>query len=172
MASIRQQGLRKLSPKLVNDRIHEAHALGLLSDEERLHRLATNAYAIGNTTGREDQVCLVVGRAAFDLEPHGLSPLLGGWGGEAIHGGPCPDEDPSLRRLGRPAVVVANVDLSAGWRQVFAAPSLAKVFVGTKLGLHDAFGEIYVFADIPGEDISDIWQPGHSDYDRHLDLPC
>lgn len=168
---IRREGLRRLSRDLVNDRINGAHARGLLSDDERDRCRARNVYAIDNLTGREGQVCLVLGRRTLDEEAHGLSPLLGGWGGEAMNGWPGPDKDPLLQRLGKPAIVVAAVDLGAGERRPFTAPSLARVFLGVKLGLRDAGAEIHTFADIPAEDIIDVWQPGHPEYDCHHDLP-
>lgn len=168
---IRSRGLRRLSRDLVNDRISGAHARGLLSDRERDRCRARNVYAINNVTGREGQVCLVFGRRTLDEEAHGLSPLLGGWGGEAMNGWPGPDEDPLLQRLGKPSIVAAAVDLEAGERRSFTAPGLANVFLGTKLGLRDAGGEVHTFVDIPAEDIIDIWQPGHPEYDRHRDLP-
>lgn len=171
VGDIRKVGLRRLSRDLVNDRIDGAYARGLLSGDERDRCRARNVYAIENTAHREGRVCLVVGRHILDEQAHGLSPLLGGWGGEAMNGWPGPDKDPLLRRLGKPALVVAALDLRAGECQPFAAPSLAKVFLGTKLSLPDAGGEIHVFADIPPAAVIDIWQPGHAEYDRHPGLP-
>lgn len=171
VSEIRSMGLRRLSRDLLENRISAAHSRGLLSDAERDRCRARNVYAIDNVIGREGQICLVWGRRTLDEEAHGLSPFLGGWGGEAMNGGPGPDEDPVLQRLGRPALVVAAVDLGAGERSPFTAPSLTKVFLGTRLGLRDAGGEVHTFADIPAEDIIDIWQPGHPQYDRHRELP-
>jgi hypothetical protein len=168
---IRSVGLRRLTRDLVEDRISSAHARGLLSEGERDRCRTRNIFAIDNVVGREDQVCLVFGRRIFDEVAHGLSPFLGGWGGEAMNGWPRPDEDPVLQRLGKPSLVVATVDLGAGERRPFMAPSLAKVFLGARLGLSDAGGEVHTFADIPAEDIIDIWQPGNSEYDRHRELP-
>ena len=169
--AIRREGLRRLSRALVEQKIKDAHAHGALSVDERARCLERNAYAIDNMTGREDQVCLVVGRKTFDEEAAGLSPLLGGWGGEATNGGPGPGEDPVLGTLGRPAIVAVGLDVAAGHRSVYTAPSLAKVFVGSGLGLRDAFGEIHFFADIPADDVLAIWEPGDEDYDRHRGLP-
>jgi hypothetical protein len=170
--AIRGRGLRKLTPGLVNDRIESAHGRGLLTDDERERCLSRNVSAIKNQEGREDQVCLVIGRGIFDHEiGGGLHPFLGGWGGEAMNGWPGPDSDPLLRRLGRPAIVVSALDIAVVGSEAYLAPGLAKLFVGKKLGLADAFGEIYVREDIPGAHILDIWQPGHFEYDLHRDLP-
>lgn len=62
IADIRRDGLRPLSPRLVAQKIDEAHARGEVSTFERDHCLARNVYAIDNMVGREDRICLVVGR--------------------------------------------------------------------------------------------------------------
>jgi len=63
------------------------------------------------------------------------------------------------------------VDLGAPQNRPYAAPSLPKVFVGKRLDLEDAFGELHVTVNIRGEHILGIWHPGDPDYDRHLSLP-
>lgn len=171
ISEIRSVGLRRLSRNLVEERISGAFTRGLLSEGERDRCRIRNVFAIDNVIGREGQVCLVLGRQTLDEEAHGLSPFLGGWGGEAMNGWPGPDEDPLLQRLGKPALVVAALYLDAEERRPFTAPSLAKVFLGTRLGLRDAGCEVHNFADIPADDIIDIWQPGHPEYDRHRQLP-
>jgi hypothetical protein len=168
---VREDGLRLLSAELVAEKIARAHLRGAISTGQRDHCLARNVYAIDNTAGREGRICLVVGRSIFDGHGGGLTPFLGGWGGEAMNGGPGPDEDPVLRQLGRPSIVAVGVDLGLPGHRPYAAPGLAKVFVGRRLGLEEAFGEIHVTADIPGARILDIWHPGVPDYDRHHSLP-
>jgi hypothetical protein len=94
--SIRKEGLRRLTRQLVESRIAEAHELGVLTDGERDYCQRSNVYAIDNLEGRENQLCLIVGPGIFD-DPEsvpGLLPFLGGWGGEAMNGGPGPDDDP------------------------------------------------------------------------------
>lgn len=171
IADIRRDGLQSLSPELVARKIDAAHRRGEISTPQRDHCLARNVYAIDNVAGREGRICLVVGRSIFDGDGGGLTPFLGGWGGESMNGGPGPDEDPVLRQLGRPSIVVAAVDLGASGNRPYAAPSLPKVFVGKRLGLNDAFGEIHVTSRMQGDHILDIWHPGDPDYDRHLSLP-
>ena len=177
VAAIRRGGLRRLSRELVIEKIEQGHALGLLSDRERDRCLAGNVYAIENAVeAREDKVCLVVGRAIFDCTAHGLSPLLGGWGGEATNGGPGPADDPELSRLGKPAIVAAAVEVPAPepgalLGALYSAPSLAKIFVGAQLGLQDACGEIHSRADVQAEDVVAIWHPGDAEYDHYRELP-
>lgn len=168
---IQQGGLRLLSADLVAEKIGRAHSLGAISAAQRDHCLARNVYAIDNTVGREGRICLVVGRSIFDGHGGGLTPFFAGWGGEAMNGGPGPDEDPVLGERGRPSIVAAAVDLGVLGERPYAAPGLAKVFVGRHLVLADASGEIHVKADIPVECILDIWHPGDPDYDCHRSLP-
>jgi hypothetical protein len=168
---IRRGRLRLLTPALVEDKISDAYARGHISASERDRCGEENVYAIHATAGRDGRICLVIGRSIFDRDAGGLTPFLGGWGGEAINGGPGPGEDPVLRRLGVPAIVVAAIDVHAGGRPAYSAPSLPKVFVGKRLGLEDAQGEIHVTTDIGGGDVLDIWQPGDTGYDRHPALP-
>jgi hypothetical protein len=171
IADIRRNGLRPLSLGLVAQKIDDAHARGEISTLVLDHCLARNVYAIDNVAGREGRICLVVGRSIFDRNGGGLTPFLGGWGGESMNGGPEPHDDPVLQTLGRPSIVVATVDLGVPGNRPYAAPSLPKVFVGKRLGLEDAFGELHVTVNIRGEHILDIWHPGDPDYDRHLSLP-
>ena len=169
--AIESEGLRKLAFRLVEERIAVAHERGLLTNGERDQCLSQNIYAIGNTEGRESQVCGVIGRGIFDNSEHlwGLRPFLGGWGGEAMHGGPGPHSDPLLQRLGRPTLVAAGLDIATADARI--RPSLPRVFVGKALGLQDAFAAIYVFEDLPASNILGVWQPGHPEYDAHRELP-
>ncbi len=170
IAWIRAHGLRRLSPSLVEDKIDGARERGLLTEAESRRCGERNVYAIGNTAGRDGRICLVIGQAIFDLDASGLSPFLGGWGGEAMNGWPGPDEDPLLSQLGLPAIVAIGLRLDAD-PPVYSAPGVAKVFVGARLGLEDACGEIHTFLDIPACQIVDILQPGNPDYDQHCHLP-
>ncbi|MGE0065890.1 MAG: hypothetical protein AB7T48_00930 [Solirubrobacterales bacterium] len=131
IADIRRDGLRLLSSGLVAQKIDEAHARGEISTLERDQCLARNVYAIDNEAGRGGRICLVVGRSIFDRDGGGLTPFLGGWGGESMNGGPGPHEDPVLQTLGRPSIVAATVDLGAPGSRPYAAPSLPKVFVAS-----------------------------------------
>jgi hypothetical protein len=171
IGEVHDDGLRCLSADLVAEKISGAYSQAAISTAQRDQCLAQNVYAIDNTVGRVGRVCLVLGRSIFDGHGGGLTPSLGGWGGEAMNGGPGPDEDPILRELGHPSIVAVATDLGVPGDRPYAAPGLAKVFVGRRLGLEDACGEIHVKADIPAEDILAIWHPGDPDYDRHRSLP-
>lgn len=166
---IRQHGLRRLTKELVAERILEAHTFGSLTDEQRRYVEDKHAFAGGWEQHREGRVCLVIGRAAFDEDPDACVPLLESWGGEAIYRG-LPDSHP-IRKLGRPAIVAAVIDLSVSARVTRSFPDLSKVFVGKRLGLDDASGEAHLMSDIPGADVVAVWHPGEREYDRHSGLP-
>jgi hypothetical protein len=170
-AAIRRQGLHPLSEELVTSRVRNAYAAGHLTATERNALLLGNVFASGNAAGRSGQVSTVVGRTIFDDEPSAVDFLLGMWGGEAVY---WAHESTALadrlRMLGKPSIVVVSLRLSGYSRAPFFAPSPAKLFVGRLLELPDAYGEVHCFGPIRQEDVVEIWQPGHGDYDRH-DLP-
>jgi hypothetical protein len=166
---IRSVGLRLLDEKLVEDRIRLAIAHGALTGAGRRCAETGNIYAINNLAGRERKVCLVAGRTCFDESPHGCTPLLSHWGGEAIRGGP--QDVPALATIGTPSIVVARVNLTRPHNDPYSWPGLANLFVGKLLGLSGRCADILYPDAISGRDIIDIWQPGHPDYDRHVALP-
>lgn len=112
-------------------------------------------------------MCAILGRSTLDVEARGCSPLLATWGGEAIYRGTAFGSS-VLREIGTPTVVVCGLDLSnedVAW--VF---SLGRPFV-EKLRGQEPCAEISYRRDVPAEDVLDVWQPGHPEYDRHQGLP-
>jgi hypothetical protein len=170
--AIRHHGLFSLSEDLVTSRIRSACASGHLSTAERDALLSSSVFASGNITGRYGQVCAVAGRRIFDDDPPAIELLLCLWGGEAIywaHESTALGE--RLRDLGKPAVVVVNLNFATSSRPPFFAPMLAKLFVGKILRLNRSYGDVYYYGSVMPQDIVDIWQPGHREYDRHHRLP-
>jgi hypothetical protein len=163
---VREHGLRLLSSELVRDRIEAAHAAAELSDDAYRFATTRNVYAIRNTTGREGQICFVLGRTTFDDDPWGCDPLLAYWGGEAMRGGP--DDAPLLKTIGRPAIVVAQLRVSPS---TITFPSLQKVFVGRLLGTERPAADVFYKEAVPANDVVDVWQPGDPEYERHQALP-
>jgi hypothetical protein len=91
---------RLLTSELVEDKISDAYACGLISAAERDRCDEENIYAIHAAADvRVGSVSRSAGRSSI-AHADGLTPFLGGWGGETINGGPGPGEDPVLRRLG------------------------------------------------------------------------
>ena len=120
---------------------------------------------------REDQVCLILSRRVFVEEVLGCESLLSIWGGEGIYI-TADDMWSELRELGRPAIVVAAIDLSSerGIKHV-ARAQVQKVFVGIELDLQLAIADVFYRTPVPPEDILDVWHPGDEEYDRFSDLP-
>jgi hypothetical protein len=164
---IRGQGLCALSPQLVETKLRLAEEEGALESSTQETLVSGNVFAIDNAAGRANKICFVAGRNALDRHADGLSPLLGGWGGEAMNGWARPDQNPILSSIGCPAIIAASIDVNSGDHTAMVFPGLAKAFVGVALGLADAGCEIHLFTDVPGSDVVDIWQPGHPEYDRH-----
>ena len=165
----RRGGLQPLDEDLTRRRILAASEEDALSEAAYHFASTRNIYARRNTSHREHQVCFVIGRSAFDDEPWGLHPLLAHWGGEAMRGGP--DDAPPLESVGNPAVVVAQLDLAGPHTRHLTFPSLGKLFVGRLLGTTNLSASVHYRAPVDGNDILDVWQPGHPRYDRHQGLP-
>jgi hypothetical protein len=161
-------GLRPLTRALVDERMERAQALGYLTDAERNRLRARNVFAIDDARYRENQVCLVLSRAGLDDD--GVVPLMSRWGGEAIYMVE-PDSEAPAAFLGRPTVVVAAIDLSMSHQASPTFPSLGKMFVATVLGLEHRVADVFLRQAVPAEDVLEVWQPGHAEYDRHLKLP-
>jgi hypothetical protein len=169
VAAIRRDGLRVLSATLVATKIDDAFEHGYLTEPQRSQLHRSHVYAIGIAEGRDARVSLCLGREGFDAEPDGFEELLRTWGGEAIYWSSIESERIELlRRLGRPAIVVARVspDHEHGRRT-----DLGRMFVGAALKLEDVSCDYFSLAPVPASDVLAIWQPGHKDYDDHAKLP-
>jgi hypothetical protein len=171
--AIRRDGLLPLSEDLVRSRIQAAHQTGSLSDQEREHLLAHNLFAAGDdTSNRECQVSLFISRRVLDDEIAGIWRLLTTWGGEGIYFGSLDDQvEARLRTLGRPAIVVARIELSASRRVHLVFPGLLKSFAGRCLEFESYDSSVHYYSPIPGDQIIDTWLPGHPEYDQHTELP-
>jgi hypothetical protein len=162
------EGLRPLTRELVEGRIHDALDGGHVTAQQAERLLATHVFAQRDGRGRRDQVCLALGRRPL-VSGDGVRELLGMWGGEAQYASSFEMRE-FLRRLGRPSVVVAAIDLSASGRHD-VRPGVLKTFVGTDLGLSGAGADIMYRAQVPAAAIVEIWQPGVRSYDRFRNLP-
>lgn len=170
--AIQSQGLIPLAEELVASRIQAAYASGHMAAAERDVFLSNSIFASGNTAGRRGQVCAVVGRTVFDEEPEAVDLPLRMWGGEAIY---WAHERAALagrlRALGKPSIVVINLILTRHSQHALFAPSLSKLFVGRLLQMPETYGDVRYYGRVRPEEIMDIWQPGHHEYDRHHRIP-
>lgn len=109
-AHIRDRGLRPLSRELVEERIDEARAAGIITADEAdlLHR--SHVYRGRDHGSRSGQVWLFAGQAVL-ADPINLRALLTTWGGEGMY---MERMEPRavLERLGRPAIVAVDLDLT------------------------------------------------------------
>jgi hypothetical protein len=166
---IREGGLRLLSEGLVRDRINAAREFGHISAELHAHLLDSPALRYARSKNRTGQICLYLSEHTMEEQAHGLWRLLATWGGEAIYW----DNEvvvETLRRLGRPSVVVAALDLSLGWRTHQIWPGLREVFLGHWLGLEGTGASVHYHVNVPGDHILGIWHPGDPEYDRFDEL--
>jgi len=170
--AIRSQGLIPLTEELVTSRVQAAYASGHLTAAERDVFLSDSIFASGNAAGRRGQVCAVVGRTVFDEDPEAVDLLLRMWGGEAIY---WAHERTALagrlRALGKPSIVVINLHLTGHSQHPLFAPPLSKLFVGRLLQMPETHGDAHYYGRVRSEEIMDIWQPGHHEYDRHHRIP-
>lgn len=166
---IRTQGLRMTTEELVVERITQARAHGAISDEVAETLLRHHLFAIKAAEHRDGQVCLILSRRAFDDAVPGVETLLGTWGGEIIYRGTS--HRPELSQLGRPAIVVAHLDIAGGDRRHLIFTALSRVFVGAALDLPDAYADVFYRASVSAAHIEAIWQPGEPEYDCYPKLP-
>lgn len=175
VAMIRERGLRPLTEQLVKDRINAALANSCITQKECQQLLAAHLFApdqARNMRARVGKVCLILSQHAFRHEPDLAAPLLEEWGGEAItmtKGGS--QLRPMLAELGKPALVVANIDLSQSWRTHFVNPNLKKVFVANLIQPGGLGADVFYEAPVPPEQVVATWQPGDPEYDQFKGLP-
>jgi len=78
---------------------------------------------------------------------------------------------PRLEQLGKPSIVVADVDLCEGWRTHAIYPSLDKVFVGRVLDFENGGASVHHRAAVPAAQVLGIRRPGDPQYDQFGRLP-
>ena len=76
-----------------------------------------------------------------------------------------------FKRLGKPTVVIALLDIGGRDSPHMVFPALHKVFVGAALYLSDVSADIFYKAPVLPEHIERILQPSEPDYESLGDLP-
>ena len=166
---IRTQGLRTLSLELVNEKIESAREQSCISPSEYDLLKSAHVFAVGEEANRSGECSFFLPVSMLDFRSSGVNPLLRSWGGEAFSMSSGAQQLPDLLAgLGRPAIVVANIDLSPGRHLVF--PGVQQLFVGRYLGLRDVLAGVHYSSPVPAECIVEIWQPGGDEFDRFEDL--
>lgn len=173
VAAINRDGLGPLSSHLVDARIAAAVAQGDLTADAAELLTTSSVFASDDADGRVGQVCLLLSRLAFDQEVAGLWRLLGLWGGEAIYWANGDPGDPMfelLRSLGRPTIIVVDLEATPDVWLRHCRQGLLRLFTGRLLGLPRTIGEICVPHPVPPASVVDIWHPGHPEFDAHIEL--
>jgi hypothetical protein len=168
--SIRATGLRPRTREFVSERTVAAFEHGAITREQRdllLHQ--ANVYAEGQHEKSDGKVYLFFGQDPLRRQINAVWDLLSLWGGEAVYQSAAGDE--LGLRIGRPSIVVADLDLTLNAAARFVTPGLVHLFVGHVLRLQRPGAEIYYGGPVPGRNIAAIWQPGQRAYDRFKGLP-
>ncbi len=168
---IRRNGLLLLTERLVNDRIENAIVHGDISRKLGDELLKAHVFSTREHDNRENMLWFFLSTYVLRDRVGSVWILMRFWGGEAIS-----FSDKSLgylellEELGQPTIVVVDLDLSGSNRVHRASPGLLRAFVGRYLGEKDADSVIRYVADVPGERVVDIWQPGHPKYEAFRNL--
>ena len=171
---IRNEGLTPASQDLVERRIATASDHGYVDDSVRDGLLSGNLFGAGEyVANREGMVCFFASRSVMDDFIAGIWSLMTTWGGEIVYfGSKLSDTTRArLKVIGRPAIVVAAVELSESWRVHYVAPGVANAFVGKYLGFTSYDFDLHYRGRVPGEQILDIWMPSDPQYDGFPELP-
>ena len=162
---IRTQGLRLLSVELVTEKIEAAREQSCISPGECDLLKAAHVFAVGEETNRSGECSFFLPVSMLDFRSSGVNPLLSSWGGEALGMSSGAQQLPDrLVELGRPAIVVADIDLSPGRHLVF--PGIQQLFVGRYLGLDNVLASVHYSSPVSADDIVAMWQPGGDEFDR------
>ena len=182
LAAIRSDGLRPVSAHLIRRRIESAYRGGHLSrsQADELHRRnpfenfdqkATRVRS--SLEARGQGVYLYLGRRGFEDSPFEYADWLGTWGGPTLFEplGEQGDLRRVLRDLGRPSIVVAALEFQSDRFRAAIVDKFALMFCTIEGDEPWLGGEICYRANISGEDIIAVWQPGDPEYDRFAELP-
>ena len=166
-----EHGLLLLTSELLSMRIDRAFQHGYISKKQHDELCAGHVFSTGEHKNRGGQVCLFVGEETLRHE-YGLDNLLCTWGGEGIYQSSGTHHlEEKLRLLGRPTMVVVELDIGSAQEIATFSPDLWKMFVGHHLHLRGVSAAINYRASIPPQCIACLWQPGHPEYDRIERLP-
>lgn len=166
---IRREGLKPLTDDLLTSRIIAAHAHCAFDEETKARLLNGHVFSTGRSAGRAGKVCFVLGRSELGSSAAGCDDQLLIWGGEGIFRSDVALAD-RVRGLGRPAMVVAQLDVSS--RETAPSfPPLNRLFVGAVLRTQGTYGEVHLARGVPAPDILGVYQPGDPEYDRYAGLP-
>jgi hypothetical protein len=170
---IRRHGLRPLTEQLVLERIRGPPMKGTSTGEWPTRLRRSHVFATEESDNRKNQICLFLSAESLsDARGRAMGEFMRYWGGEALSmSNKALELRPLLETLGRPAVVVVDLEVSAASGATRIYPGLLRAFVNRLVGEKEADAHIYYRREITPDRIIDIWTPGHPAYDRFPELP-
>ncbi|MFE2473108.1 hypothetical protein [Streptomyces mirabilis] len=172
---VQTSGLRVLTKSLVEERQDHALANEVITRAEHAALRDSSVFTAGGKSVqyRVGKVCLAGNAQPLHDHPYGFSHQLSNWGGEAQYATSVWEHLDSARvkRLGRPAIVVALLDVSDPAVAVVTSHALIYAFVASHRRMANVGSQIDFEADIAGAQIEAIWQPGQQEYDQFERLP-
>ncbi|MGW1773332.1 hypothetical protein [Streptomyces sp. NPDC002104] len=169
---VKADGLRRLTPQLLHDRQDKALASGVITVDERDALRESSVFKAERLARfRLNKVCVVGNRQPLHDRP--IGDQFSFWGGEAQYNGAGWKELASdrVKKLGRPTLVVALLEASDPTVAILSYRELIYPFVGRFMDLPEVGCQIDYEADVPGDRIEVVWQPGDADYDQFPRLP-
>lgn len=171
--AIRDSGLRMLTEDLVLSRIREAATAGFLDAHLVKELESGHVFATREFENRENQICFFLSTSVLEHRPGSVRNLMRYWGGEALSFSKRSSVfEQHLERLGVPAVVIADLDLTASPNEIHRVwPGLLRAFAGRYVGERLAGASVHYGHDVDASRIADVWTPGHPRYDQFKELP-
>lgn len=163
-------GLAPASDGLLEAKLMAAVKYGYLLEAEAAAIQASSMLAPNRRQrhARAGRICALTTSDSL-ADYHGLWRFLETWGGEIVHFGQSEGVASRLQGLGVPSVVVVDLPLDApptvGWY-----PPMERLLVASLLGMGGLRGETNQ-RSASAWPVTEIWQPGHPDYDERSWLP-
>ncbi|MFE2283344.1 hypothetical protein ACFXDJ_04125 [Streptomyces sp. NPDC059443] len=172
VADVERSGLRRLTQELVQARQDRALASSVITAEEHQALRESSVFKTDPYVKyRVGKVCVVGNQRP--LHDRRIGDQFSFWGGEAQYSSGLWSDSSSdrVKKLGRPALVVALLDASDPTVAVLSYRELIYHFVGSYLGFEGVGFQIDYEADVPGDRIEAVWQPGDAEYDAFPRFP-
>ncbi|MFE3109073.1 hypothetical protein ACFXKJ_19450 [Kitasatospora indigofera] len=153
---VRIRGLRILTDSSLTERADRALKAGVVTEDEHAALLESTALNYENPRNARQRIGeLSVVTSRQPLAQGWPVRLLRNWGGEVRQFGPVWEgvDYEHLRRLGRPSLVVAGIDVATP-AAVGTGRKLVFDFIGSHLDLGGNGITVHYTADIPGEQMS------------------
>ncbi|WP_162793138.1 DUF1974 domain-containing protein [Streptomyces globosus] len=172
VGDVKADGLRRLTPQLLQDRQDKAFAAGVITAGEHEALRESSVFKTDPYVKyRVGKICVIGNRQP--LHDRRIGDQFSFWGGEAQYSSELWSKSSSdrVKKLGRPALVVALLNASNPKVAVLSYRELIYPFVGSYIGLPEVGCQIDYEADVLGDQIESVWQPGDAEYDQFPRFP-